>query len=31
MDIKESMQDGNIEVVETLLCQGGVGEPADKW
>jgi hypothetical protein len=31
MDIKESTQDGNIEVVETLLCRGGVGEPADKW
>jgi hypothetical protein len=31
MDIKESTQDGNIEVVETLLHQGGVGEPADKW
>jgi hypothetical protein len=31
MDIKESTQDGNIEVVKTLLCRGGVGEPADKW
>jgi hypothetical protein len=31
MDIKESMQDGNIEVVKTLLCRGGVGELANKW
>jgi len=30
MNIKESTPDGNIEVLETLLCQGGIGEPEDK-
>jgi hypothetical protein len=30
MNIKESTPDGNIEVMESLLCQGGIGEPEDK-
>jgi hypothetical protein len=30
MNIKESMPDGNIEVMESLLRQGGIREPEDK-
>jgi hypothetical protein len=30
MNIKESTPDGNIKVLECLLCQGGIGEPEDK-
>lgn len=30
MNIKESTTDGNIDVVESLLRQGGIGEPADE-
>jgi len=30
MNVKESTPDGNVEVLEWLLCQGGTGEPADK-
>ena len=30
MNIKESTPDGNIEVLESLLWQGGIGEPEDK-
>ena len=30
MNIKESTPDGNVEVLESLLCQGGIGEPEDK-
>ena len=30
MNVKESTPDGNIEVLETLLHQGGIGEPEDK-
>lgn len=29
MNIKESTADGNIEVMECLLHQGGIGDPAD--
>ncbi|KAF5324267.1 hypothetical protein D9619_011146 [Psilocybe cf. subviscida] len=29
MNIKESTADGNIEVIETLLRQGGIGDPRD--
>lgn len=30
MKVKESTADGNIEVVESLLKQGGIGDPNDK-
>lgn len=30
MNVKESTPDGNVEVVECLLRQGGIGEPDDK-
>ncbi|KAM6504000.1 hypothetical protein JOM56_000943 [Amanita muscaria] len=30
MNIKESTPDGNVEVLESLLRQGGIGEPEDK-
>ena len=30
MNIKESTTDGNIEVMECLLRQGGIGNPQDK-
>ena len=30
MNIKESTPDGNVEVLESLLHQGGIGEPEDK-
>ena len=30
MNVKESIPDGNIEVLECLLHQGGIREPADK-
>ncbi|KAJ3560196.1 hypothetical protein NP233_g10995 [Leucocoprinus birnbaumii] len=30
MDIKESTQDGNAQVLENLLWQGGLGEPGSK-
>jgi hypothetical protein len=31
MKVKESTNDGNIEVIETLLRRGGLGEPDDNW
>ena len=30
MKIKESTLDGNMEVMESLLRQGGIGEPDDR-
>ena len=30
MNVKESTPDGNIEVLESLLRPGGIGEPEDK-
>jgi hypothetical protein len=30
MNIKESTVDGNLQVYENLLRQGGIGEPGDK-
>ncbi|KAF9565290.1 hypothetical protein CPC08DRAFT_617048, partial [Agrocybe pediades] len=30
MDTKESTNDGNVEVIECLLRQGGIGEPQDR-
>ena len=29
MNIKESTPDGNVKVLKSLLCQGGIGEPED--
>ena len=30
MNIKEFTPDGNVEVLKSLLHQGGIGEPEDK-